>query len=90
MENKNLSLKDFVKKTLLDINEAVCEAKEEGLSITHGEYGSSIIPQAQDIVFDLSVSTENSKTKDANAGVVISVINATVGKKKELSEQSIN
>ena len=33
-----IGLKDFIKSTLLDINNAVIEAKEEGLPIAYHEY----------------------------------------------------
>jgi hypothetical protein len=57
-ENR-LSLKDFVRNTLIDINAAVNEAIQEGVPVPfHPDRYNNILPSSQNVNFDLSVTTE--------------------------------
>jgi len=79
---KSLSLKDFIKKSLVDINTAVVEASKEGVSLAHYNYEDGINPKMQTIEFDLAVTIEESSesTQNKNGGISISVFSAKLGR----------
>ena len=91
MEN-TLKLKDFVREALIEINEGVIAAMEEGVSITHKSYGphghQKLYPKSQEVSFDLSVSVgkENGEQKEKSAGMAISVISGKVGKERSSTQ----
>ena len=91
---KSLSLKEFVREALIDINTAVNEAAEEGVSIVYNEYKTGQYPKVQTVSFDLAVTVEQSSEENnkKDGGFRISVFNAKVGSNKnELTmEKNIN
>ncbi len=54
MENKSLTLKEFVKNTLIDINDAVTEAYKSGVSVVHKKYEDGYHPAAKTVEFDIA------------------------------------
>jgi hypothetical protein len=91
MQNEiiQLSLKEFVKSTLLDINSAVVEAKNEGLPIAYGQYRDGTYPSLKTVEFDiaLQVSNNNETGKNGGIGVGISVVSFNFAKEKINSTQ---
>lgn len=90
-KEERLSLKDFIKNTLVDINDAVKEAEEEGVNLVYNELKSGgLSPKPQDISFDLSVTTEQGDESSKGAGLRISVLNGSIDKKSQVGEQKVN
>ena len=79
-----LSLKEFIKEALIEINSAVTEAADEGVSIVYNKYESGQHPRIQTVNFDLAVTIEKSSEKKdtKNGGLGISVLNVRMDKKK--------
>jgi len=81
MQNdQTLRLKDFIKTTLLEINESVVEAFKEGLPLAFRRQDN--IPICKTVEFDIAVQITQNETigKDRNAGLGISVVNLNFGK----------
>jgi hypothetical protein len=80
------SLKDFVKQVLLDITEAVEEAKEQApVAIAPGTVGKDIQMKPQLVEFDISVSSRTKNTQRTRGGgsaTLVSIIRAEVGSEK--------
>ena len=91
---KTLSLKDFIKESLIDINAGVIDAVEAGVTVVYKEYKDGTYPSSQTISFDLSVSIEeeNNEQKDKSGGLAISVVSGKIGKKsdKKQFENTVN
>jgi len=68
-----LSLKEFVKSTLLDINEAVVEAKKEGLPIAYQRYSDGNYPSLKTIEFDIAIQVSNNVETGKNGGVGLGI-----------------
>ncbi|MGD0024076.1 MAG: hypothetical protein ABSC37_05515 [Xanthobacteraceae bacterium] len=85
------SLKSFVKQALLDITNAVNEAREESpVNIAPGHVEGKKQLEAQQIEFDLAVSAERATTGRKKGGVsvaVISVLKAEVGAEGTTNEK---
>ncbi|MCL5411799.1 MAG: hypothetical protein M1150_03625 [Patescibacteria group bacterium] len=88
-----MDIKDFVKVTLKELSEALSESKKElnkKVSLTNvplrtkgsGNYGL--------IDFDLAVEAKTAEISGKSAGVKISVVEASLGKDKELTSSSIS
>jgi hypothetical protein len=82
---QTLSLKDFIKTTLLEINEAVVESLKEGLPLAFRS--SDGLPICKTVEFDIAVQiTQNETTgKKRDTGLGISVVNLNFGKDHENS-----
>jgi hypothetical protein len=89
-----ISLKDFIKSTLLDINNAVIEAKKDGIPITYNKYRNGVFPTAKTIEFDIAVQiSENELSgKNSEGGLGISVIGFKFDKegRKSLQHETTN
>ena len=79
-DNQTLRLKDFIKTTLLEINESVTEALKDGLPLAFRREDG--IPVCKTVEFDIAVQiTQNETTeKKHNTGLGISVLNLNIGK----------
>lgn len=88
-----MDIKNFVKTTLQELAEALTETNKDlrkHVSLTNvtlrskgqGEYGL--------IEFDLAVGAQTTEITGKGAGVKISVVEAKLGKDKELSSNSIS
>lgn len=95
-KNPSLSLKDYVKKTLIDINEGILEAAQDGgVSIAHMDYGESgNLPKCQTVEFNTVVEiTESTElNKEIGGNLAISIANFNIGrnKKEEKKNGSVN
>jgi len=81
-ENQTLRLKDFIKTTLLEINESVTEALNDGLPLAFRKADG--LPACKTVEFDIAVQiTQNETTeRKRNAGLGISVVNLKIGKEQ--------
>lgn len=88
-----MEIKEFIKTTLKEISEALSESKQElnkKVTLTniplrkesHGNYGL--------IDFDLAVEAKTGESTNKGGGVKISVIEARIGKDKEITTNSIS
>ena len=79
-----LSLKDFIKDTLLDINGAIREAHDLGVPITYRQYSDGTFPSAKQIEFDIAVQINEVQEvgKDRKSKLGISVVNMELGRSK--------
>ncbi|GHV53362.1 hypothetical protein AGMMS49579_12000 [Spirochaetia bacterium] len=84
MKEESLSLRDFVKSALVDINDAVKEASELGVAIAYSEYKSGMYPTLKPVEFDVAVQvSQNSEAgKKSGAGLGLSIANVSFGKDK--------
>jgi hypothetical protein len=85
-----LSLKDFIKSTLLDINNAVIAAKKEGIPIAYSQYRTGVLPTLKTIEFDIAVQISENITsgKNSEGGLGISVIGFKFDKESNKSLQN--
>jgi hypothetical protein len=78
------SLKDFVRQVLLDITEAVQDAKNKSpVAIAPGAIEKVAQNKPQLVEFDISISSQtksSSKTKGGGSATMVSIIRANVGK----------
>ena len=58
-----MELKEFVKKTLVEINEGINEAKEDGVQVVLG--------YSKKIKFDVSVTVDNSEENKKGGGIFV-------------------
>ncbi|MDR2619303.1 MAG: hypothetical protein LBC62_10575 [Treponema sp.] len=86
---QTLSLKDFIKTTLLEINEAVVDSLKEGLPLAFRR--SDGLPICKTVEFDIAVQiTQNDTTgKTRDTGLGISVVNLNFGKEHEKSSEQL-
>jgi len=86
---QQLSLKEFVKTTLLDINTAVVEAKKEGLPIAYKPYSGGHFPTLKTVEFDIAIQISDIEEtgKNGKAGLGISVVSINYSKEKVISAQ---
>lgn len=93
-KEKTLSLKDFVRNTLIEVNTAVIEAAESGVEISHKQYGTGVHPEVKTVEFDiaLQILKNNNTEKGGNLEASISVLNLDLGynKKTNRSEMTTN
>jgi len=79
-----MKLDEFVKQTLLDITNAVYEAKNESfISIAPGRFMGEIIPEPQMVNFEVAVTT----SKEGKAGISVWSAANTQG---SLSSEHVN
>jgi hypothetical protein len=88
-QNQTLSLKDFIKTTLLEINESVVEASTEGLPLAHRKGDG--LPICKTIEFDIAVQIMQNETtgKKRDTGVGISVVNFNFGKEQKNASEHL-
>jgi hypothetical protein len=84
-----ISLKDFIKTTLLAINAAVVESLKEGLPLAFRS--SDGLPICKTVEFDIAVQiTQNETTgKKRDTGLGISVVNLNFSKDHENSSEQL-
>jgi hypothetical protein len=77
----HLSLKDFIKSTLIDINDGIKEAADEGVSIAYRETNSGWAPACKSVDFDIAVQVSQNEEKGKKKGgeFGISVLNFNLG-----------
>jgi NMD protein affecting ribosome stability and mRNA decay len=66
-ETIQLSLKEFIKSTLVDINEAVIEAVQEGIPIAYAQYTTGQHPMMKSVEFDIAVQVTESNVSGKNS-----------------------
>ena|GEM_PF-569983 len=82
-----MDLKDFVKKVLIEVNEAVDEAAAKTSREVHFTEGKN----ARTIEFDIAVSADNGTAGSGKAGVkVLNVIDAGGEIKKEVKNSTVS
>lgn len=88
-----MDIKEFIKTTLKELSEALSESHNElGKRVrltnvelrkgNHGNYGL--------IDFDLAVEAKTGENTDKGAGIKISVIEASIGKEKEVTMSNVS
>jgi hypothetical protein len=88
-----MEIKDFIKMTLKQLSEALSESKSElgkGVHLTNTTLRSRQMGNYGLIDFDLAVEAKSAETSGKGAGVRISVIEARLGKDKEIVSSSVS
>ena len=81
-----MEIKDFVKKTLLEISNAIDETNEEFGSVRRFELGD----KKGLVEFDLAVEAKRGGSQKAGGGLKVAVLNATAGGEKNFSENRVS
>lgn len=88
-----MDIKDFIKTTLKELSEALNESKTElgkRVSLTNTSLRSKSMGNYGLIDFDLAVEAKTGEATGKGAGVKISIIEARLGKDKELISSSVS
>jgi hypothetical protein len=88
-----MDIKDFIKTTLREISEALSESKDElkkRVSLTNTALRSKQMGNYGLIDFDLAVEAKSSDASTKGAGIRIHVVEAGIGKEKEITSSSIS
>lgn len=88
-----MDIKDFIKTTLKELSEALSESKTElgkRVSLTNTSLRSKSMGNYGLIDFDLAVEAKTGETTGKGAGIKISIVEARLGKDKELTASSVS
>ena len=84
-----MEIKDFVKKTLLEISSAIDETNDEFGSARRFQLAA--VDKNQGLIeFDLAVEAKRTGTKKAGGGLKVAVLEANAGGEKNYSEGSVS
>ncbi len=97
---KDLSIKEFVKETLLEIADGIREAQKEMWDKIHNQpiapaimgKGKEIknVIKESNISFDIAVTATSSENSKKEGGIKIKVVDANLGKENKISKEFIN
>lgn len=88
-----MEIKDFIKTSLKQLSEALSESKTElgkGVRLTNTALRTKQMGNYGLVDFDLAVEAKTAETSGKGAGVRISVVEARLGKDKELVSSSVS
>lgn len=88
-----MDIKDFIKTTLKELSEAISESKQElgkKVSLTNTTLRTKSMGDYGLIDFDLAVEAKTTENTGKGAGLKISVVEAKIGKDKELTSSSVS
>lgn len=88
-----MDIKDFIKTTLKELSEALSESKQElgrQVMLTNTALRTKQMGNYGLIDFDLAVEVRSAETTGKGIGLKISVVEAGIGKDKELASSSIS
>ncbi len=88
-----MDIKDFIKTTLKELSEALSESNKElgkKVMLTNTTLRTKQMGNYGLIDFDLAVEAKTAETTGKGAGLKISVVEARLGKDKELSSSSVS
>ncbi len=91
-----ISIKEFVKETLIEISEGIMSAQQElweqlhNFPIAPNKVDGEQVAKASSISFDIALTTSTNEKSQKNGGIKIKEVDASLGKENNISKELIS